>query len=95
MVSIIQTVKDIDADKRKALEQIVGQRLSANQQVAIRVIDVGEEPNSMVRNEALARAAEIARRGRAAAAAQGASEIQVDEAIDEAIRHVRQQKHNG
>ncbi len=95
MVTLIQNVKDIDADKRQALERIVGQHLRANQQVVIRVIDVGEEPSPQVRNDALAKAAEIARRGRAAAAAQESSDTEVDEAIDEAIRHVRQQKRNG
>ena len=53
------------------------------------------EPNPQARNEALARAAEIARRGRASAAAQGVSEIEVDAAIDEAIQYVRRQKRNG
>jgi len=95
MVTFIQNVKDIDADKRQALEHVVGQHLRANQQVVIRVIDVGEEPTPGTRNEALAKAAEIARRGRAAAAAQGATEVEVDDAIEEAIQHVRQQKRNG
>lgn len=95
MVTFIQNVMDIDADKRQALEHVVGQHLRANQQVVIRVVDVGEEPSPHVRNEALAKAAEIARRGRAAAAVQGVSEIEVDEVIDEAIRHARQQERNG
>lgn len=95
METFIQNVKDIDADKRQALEHLVGHHLDANQQVVIRVIDVGEEPTPQVRNEALARAAEIARRGRASAAAQGATEIEVDAAIDEAIQHTRRQKRNG
>jgi hypothetical protein len=95
MVTFIQNVRDIDADKRQALEHVVGQHLRADQQVVIRVIDVGEEPSPQVRNEALARAAEIARRGRAGAVAQGATEIEVDEVIDEAIRNVRRQNHNG
>lgn len=95
METFIQNVKDIDADKRQALEHVMGQHLDANQQVAIRVIDFGKEPTGQARNEALARAAEIARRGRASAAAQGATENEVDAAIDEAIRHARRQQRNG
>jgi hypothetical protein len=72
----------------------LGRRLDANQQVVIRVIDVGDEPAPQARSEALARAAEIARRGRASTAAQGATEIEVDAAIDEAIWHARRQKCN-
>jgi hypothetical protein len=95
MVTFIQNVKDIDADKRQALEHIMGQHLGANQQVVIRVIDVDKEATGQARNEALARAAEIARRGRASAAAQGVSEVEVDAAIDEAIQYVRGQNRNG
>ena len=95
METFIQNVKDIDADKRQALEHVMGQHLDANQQVMIRVIDVGKESSPQARNEALARAAEIARRGRAIATAQGVTEIEVDAAIDEAIQHVRRQKRNG
>jgi hypothetical protein len=95
METFIQNVKDIDADKRQALERVMGQRLDANQQVVIRVIDVNKEPALQARNEALARAAEIARRGRAIAAAQGVTEVEVDAAIDEAIQYARRQKRNG
>ena len=95
METFIQNVKDIDVDKRQALEHVMGQHLDANQQVVIRVIDVGKEPAPQARNEALARAAEIARRGRASAAAQGVTEIEVDAAIAEAIQYVRRQKRNG
>lgn len=95
VVTFIRNVNDIDAVKRQALEQLVGQHLRADQQVVIRVVDGAEAPNPQARNEALAKAAEIARRGRAAVAAQGATELEVDEAIDEAIRHVREQKRKG
>jgi hypothetical protein len=95
MVTFIQKVKDIDADKRQALEHVMGLHLRQNQEVVIRVIDVGEEPNRLARNEALTRAAEIARQGRAGVAEQGITEVEVDEALDEAIRHARRQNCNG
>jgi hypothetical protein len=95
METFFQNVKDIDADKRQALEHVIGQQLDANQQVMIRVIDVDKQPSPKARNDALAMAAEIARRGRASAAAQGVTANEVDAAIDEAIQHVRRQKRNG
>ena len=95
MECFIQNVKDIAADKLRALEQVVGQPLHANQQVVIRVVDVGMEASDQTRKDALARAAAIARRGRANAAAQGVSDQEVEAAIDEAVRHVRRQQRNG
>ena len=95
MECFIQNVNDIDADKLRSLEHVVGQQLRANQQVVIRVVEVGTEKSDETRNQALGRAAEIARQGRANAAAQGVSDEEVDAALDEAIRHVRQQQRNG
>jgi hypothetical protein len=93
MVTFIQNVNDIDADRRQALERVVGQNLRATQQVVIRVIDMGKEPSTNLRNDSLEKAAEIARRGRIAAAAQGVADGEVDLAIDEALRNVRR-KHD-
>jgi hypothetical protein len=95
METFFQNVSDIDANTRQALEQVMGQHLDANQQVVIRVIDVGKEANPEARNNALAQAAEIARRGRASAAAQGVTEVVVDAAIDEAIQHVHRHERDG
>ncbi|HEX5445021.1 MAG TPA: hypothetical protein VFW87_14380 [Pirellulales bacterium] len=91
MASVICKVHDIEADQRRWLEGIVGQPLHENQQVVIQVIDAGVEPSMEQRKSSLAEAAEIARRGRANAAAQGATEHEVDAAIDEALRQVRSQ----
>jgi hypothetical protein len=95
METFIGSVSDIDSNHRIVLEQLVGQHLHADQQVMIRVVDVDFEASPKVRNEALARAAEIAQRGRANAAAQSAQGDTIDAVIDEAIQHVRQQKRNG
>jgi hypothetical protein len=89
MDSIIRNVKDIEADKRSAFESVIGRKLRDNQQLFIQVIDVGVEPDEETRRNALDRAAEIARQGRANAAAQGVSEEEIDRAIDEAMHHVR------
>ena len=92
MESIIRNVKDIDGDDRCGLENVVGKHLQDNQQVIIHVIDVGIEPDEETRRAGLKAAREVARQGRANAAAQGVTEEEAGQIIDEAIRHVRQQK---
>jgi hypothetical protein len=92
METFIATVGDIDSNQRLVLEQLVGQQLYAGQQVMIRVADVNLEATPQARNEALAKAAEIAQHARASVAAQAVQEDAIDAVIDEAIQHVRQQK---
>jgi len=92
MDSITRNVKDIEADDRRSLEHVVGQQLRDNQEVVIRVIDLDLVSDEQVRRQTLARAAEIARQGRANAAASGATSEEIDADIDEAIREVRRQK---
>ena len=92
METIIRNVKNINADERRFLESTLGKQLEANQQVIIRVIDVGIEPDRQTREGELSGAAEIGRRGRENAAAQGVTEEEVDAAIDDAISHARQAK---
>jgi hypothetical protein len=89
MDSIVRKVREIDAVQRRWIEEVVGHQLQDNQQVIIRVLDIGAEPDEQTRREALTRAADIARKGRANAAAQIVSEEELDAAIDEAIQHVR------
>ena len=93
MESIIRNVKDIEDDKRSVFEIVLGQKLRDNQQLFIRVITVGEEPPAAIRDAALERASQIAREGRANAAAQGITPEEVDAAIDEAVREHRRHKH--
>jgi len=93
MESIIRNVKDIEAEDRRSLEHVVGQQLRDNQEVVIRVIDLELVPEEQARREALARAADIARQGRANVAASGASSEEVDVDIEAAIREVRRQEH--
>lgn len=92
MESVIRNVKDIEADKRQWIEAAIGHRLKESQQVIIRVVDVGVEPDAETRRRALAEAAEIARRGRAGAAAGCVTEEEVDAALEEAVDHVRRHK---
>ena len=89
METVVRNVKDIDANERRYLEGTLGRQLQENQQVIIRVIDLGVEPDDATRRGALGDASAIARKARANAAALGVTDEEVDAAIDEAIDHVR------
>jgi hypothetical protein len=89
METAVRNVRDIEADQRRWIEGVVGQPLQDHQQVMIQVIDAGIEPSLDRRTTALAEASEIARRGRANAAVHGVSEVEVEAATDEALRHLR------
>ena len=89
MESIIRDVKDIVPDERRVYEAAIGHALQDNQRVVIRVVNLGAEPDEATRTAALSRAVEIARQGRAAAAAQGVAPGEAEAAIEEALREVR------
>ena len=89
MESVVRDVKSIAADERRVYESVLGHALRENQRVIIRVIEGEGDRDEPVRRAALGRAVEIARRGRAAAEAQGISVEEADAAIDEAIRETR------
>lgn len=89
MESIVRNVGKIEAAERQVYETVLGRRLEANQQIIIRVLTPGIVPPEETRREALGRAAAIAQQGRANAAAQGATDDEIDAAIEEAITHVR------
>lgn len=46
MDTIVRNVGDIDAQDRRALEHVLGQRLEQNQQLVIRVINLNVAPPS-------------------------------------------------
>ena len=90
MESIIRDVKDIVPDERRVYEAAIGHSLQDNQRVVIRVVNLRAEPSEATRTAALSRAVEIARQGRAAAAAQGITPEEAGAAIDEALQEARQ-----
>ena len=92
MEPIIRDVKDLESEERRVYESVLGHALGENQRVVIRVVDLGNEPDEASRREALGRAVEIARGGRAAVEAQGIAAEEADAAIDEAIGEVRRLK---
>jgi hypothetical protein len=90
MESITRNVKDIAPDERRVYEAAIGHALQDNQRVVIRVVNLGAEPDEATRTAALSRAVEIARQGRAAAAAQGIAPEEAAAAIDESLQEARQ-----
>lgn len=44
MESIIRNVRDIETNQRRALEQVLGQKLQENQQIIIQVVTPVKEP---------------------------------------------------
>lgn len=92
MESISRDVKSLQTDERRLYESVVGHALGENQRVIIRVVDLETEPDQSARRAAFQRAVEIAREGRAAAKAQGVTEVEANAAIDEALRDVRRAK---
>jgi hypothetical protein len=93
MESIIRNVGEINADERHVYESVLGHALRENQRVIIRVVEFEAEPDETTRRAALGRAVEIARQGRAAAAAQGITPEEAEAAIDEAIQDSRRLTH--
>jgi hypothetical protein len=89
MESIIRKVDELNADERRMYESVLGHALRENQQLMIHVVELDVEPDDVTRTTAGERAIEIARRGRASAAQQGATPEEADRAIDEALREVR------
>lgn len=89
MESIIRNVNQIEPNERQIYEAVLGRHLSEDEKIVIRVLPPGAESDDTRRQVALERASEIARLGRANAAAQGVSEKEIDVALAEALAHVR------
>jgi hypothetical protein len=85
-----ENVSDLPLSKKESLEAVLGRHLEENQRVIIRVLEGGTEPDEAARRQAMMRAAQIAKEGRAAAEAQGVTTARADTAIDDAVRQLRQ-----
>jgi hypothetical protein len=85
-----EIVSDLSASKKESLEAVLGRHLEAHQRVVIQVLEAASNRGESTHREAMMRAAQIAKEGRAAAEAQGITAPQADAAISDAIRQVRQ-----
>jgi hypothetical protein len=89
METVIRNVGDLESTERLVFERFVGHPLGENQRVVIQVVTVGVQPSVEQRALALARLRQLMDQGQAHAKAQGIAEQEADQAIAEAIRHVR------
>lgn len=89
MESIVRNVNEIQEDHKRWLEDALGRQLQDNQRVLIMVFDAGVVADPAIRREALVDIKELASKGAEHAKRQGISEQEADEALDEAMRHVR------
>ena len=89
---IVRNVKDIDGGDRRSLEHVVGRQLSDSQQVIIRVVELAPAPDQATKRRALDDLAQLSEKGSQHREAQGVTEAEASEALDEAIRETRRQQ---
>jgi len=92
MESIIRSVKDIEAAQRQSLEEVIGHELHDNQQIVIRVVTPGVVPDQDARAQAISDLRALSEQGSRHRESLGLSEREVDEALDEAMNHVRRRE---
>ena len=92
MESIIRNVRDMEAGKRQSLEAVLGRQLQDDQQVIIRVLTPGVEPDALTKREALEHAQDLSRKAAKHRESLGVSEAEADRIVDEAMEHVRRRK---
>lgn len=86
----LRNVTDVQGDKRTALEGLLGQQLSENQQVFIMVFTPGVVPDDETRQAA--RIEKTLDESERQAAARGITAEEADAAVDEAMEHVRHRR---
>lgn len=89
MESIIRNVRDLAADNRTSLESVLGHRLDDDQQVIIRVLTPGTEPDAATKLAALQRAGCLAAQAAQHRERRGVTPGEADEVVDEALERIR------
>jgi hypothetical protein len=92
MTSVLCNVKDIQESGRRWLEQTLGQPLQEDQQVQIQVVEATSVSDEANRRQAWAELERTFAKSVAFAEQHGISEQDIDEAVDEAVEHVRHGK---
>ena len=88
----IQSVKDLQDNGKRWLENVLGQHLKENQQVFIMVFTPGVEPDEASRRQALARVKQTMNHVESNLAEQGATGDEFDAAVDETMADVRRRE---
>ena len=89
MESIVRSVKDIEADQRRWIEETIGHRLQDNQQLIIRVFTPDLPPDPAVQAQTIADLRRLSEQGSAHRERLGISEVTADAALDEAMQQIR------
>jgi hypothetical protein len=89
---MIRNVRDLETANRRTLESLLGQPLQEDEQVIIRVISVGKEPNAATKQAALIRAQDVAVKAAQNRESSGVLADEADRVIDEAIDDVRRNR---
>jgi hypothetical protein len=89
MESVTRSVSEIQEGEKAWLESLLGQPLREHQQVFIMVFTPGVVPDEATRRAAVARMERTFERADAHARARGVSAEEADDAVQEAMDHVR------
>src|SRR5947199_2387513 len=88
----VESVKDIQATGKRWLEDVLGHHLRDNQQVFIMVFTPGAEPTEAARAQARAGLEQIGARVDEHMQEHGITEAEFDDAVDDAMKHVRRRE---
>lgn len=89
VTTVARNVNDIQADQKRALEGMLGGPLTADQQIVIFAYTPGAAPNEQQRSDARQRLERTLLASQAHAQEQGVDAAEADEAVAEAMQHVR------
>jgi hypothetical protein len=89
METIVRNVSEIQEDQKRWLEDALGRELQGNQRVLIMVLNPGAMADADIRRQALADLKQLSAKGGENAQRQGIAEQEADEALNEAMDHVR------
>ena len=87
----VESVRNLPASGKHLLEDLLGRQLQEDQQVFIMVLSPGSAPDEEAHQEPASLEATF-RKTAAYAAEQGASDNEIDAAVQEAARQARQRK---
>ena len=92
MELITRSVKDIEPGQRRSLQEVIGHELRDDQQVVIRIVTPEAVPDAEKRAQAFADLRRLSEQAAKHCQSLGVTEQEIDEAIDEAMNHVRRRE---
>jgi hypothetical protein len=88
----IESVKNLQANRKRLFEEMLGQQLQENQQVIIMAFSPSSDPDETARRQARVGLEETFQKTAAYAQAHDIADEEIDAAINEAMDHLRQRK---